>query len=106
MPWTIAFHGLAEAEFLALPVDVQAKFERIRSLIDAFGLERVPVKYARHVEAAIWEFRLKGKDRIARALYVTRAGRRIVVVRVFTKKTQKTPRREITLAIERAKEVE
>jgi phage-related protein len=75
MPWTIAFHELAEAEFLALPEDVQAKFERIRTLIDAFGLERVPAKYARHIEAAIWEFRLKGKDRIARALYITKSGR-------------------------------
>jgi phage-related protein len=28
-----------------------------------------------------------------------------VVVRVFVKKTQKTPRREIALALERAKEV-
>jgi phage-related protein len=28
-----------------------------------------------------------------------------VIVRVFTKKTQKTPRREIKLALERAKEV-
>lgn len=30
---------------------------------------------------------------------------RVVVVRVFVKKTQKTPRREIQLALERAKEV-
>jgi phage-related protein len=106
MPWTIAFHELAEVEFLALPQDVQAKFERIKTLVDTFGLERIPGKYARHIEAAIWEFRLKGKDGIARALYVTKSGRRIIVVRVFAKKTQKTPRREIALAIERAKEVE
>lgn len=32
-------------------------------------------------------------------------GRRVVVVRVFVKKTQKTPRREIDLALQRAKEV-
>jgi hypothetical protein len=31
--------------------------------------------------------------------------RRVVVLRVFTKKTQKTPRREIELARQRAKEV-
>jgi phage-related protein len=29
-----------------------------------------------------------------------------VIVRVFVKKTQKTPRREIKLALERAKEIE
>ena len=38
-----------------------------------------------------WELRLTGRDRIARALYVTAIGRRVVVVRAFVKKTQKTP---------------
>jgi phage-related protein len=90
---------------LALPQDVQAKFERIKTLIDMFGLERLPSKYAQHMEGSLWEFRLKGKDRIARALYVTKAGQRVIVVRVFTKTTQKTPRREIIVALERAKEV-
>jgi phage-related protein len=37
---------------------------------------------------------------------VTVGGQRIVIVRVFVKKTQKTPRREIKLALERAEEVE
>jgi len=34
---------------------------------------------------------MKGKDGISRAIYVTARGRRVVVVRVFVKKTQKTP---------------
>jgi len=46
----------------------------------------------------------KSKDGISRAIYVTAKGRR-VVWGVFVKKTQKTPRREIDLALERAKEV-
>ncbi len=33
-------------------------------------------------------------------------GKRVVVVHVFTKKTQKTPRREIETALKRAKEVQ
>jgi phage-related protein len=37
---------------------------------------------------------------------VTAIGRRVVVVRVFVKKTQKTPRREIELALKRAEEVQ
>jgi phage-related protein len=46
-----------------------------------------------------------GRDGIARALYVTVTGRRIVVLRAFVKKTQKTPRQEIELALARAKEI-
>ena len=49
---------------------------------------------------------MKGRDGIARAFYVTRSGRRLIIVRVFTKKTQKTPPREIKLALQRAEEVE
>jgi len=41
-----------------------------------------------------------------RALYVTAAGKRVVVVRAFAKKTQKTPRAEIELALRPAKEVQ
>lgn len=49
--------------------------------------------------------RMKGKDGIARAIYVTANVRRVVEVRVFVKKTQKTPRREIDIALQRAREV-
>jgi len=49
--------------------------------------------------------RLTGRDGIARALYVTVVGKRVVVVRAFVKKTRKTPQAEIDLALRRAKEV-
>jgi phage-related protein len=42
---------------------------------------------------------------ISRAIYVTAVGRRVVVVRVFVKKTERTPRSEIEIALRRAKEV-
>ena len=74
-------------------------------LVQAVGLERVHEPYIKHIEDRIWEMRLRGRDGIARALYVTATGRRVVILRVFTKKTQKTPRREIELARQRAKEV-
>jgi hypothetical protein len=41
----------------------------------------------------------EGRDRPA--VYVTAPGRRVVILPVFTKKTQKTPRREIELARQR-----
>ena len=74
-------------------------------MIQTFGLERVHEPYIKHLEDSLWEMRLRGREGIARAIHVTAIGRRVVVVRVFTKKTQKTPRREIELARQRAKEV-
>ena len=86
-------------------MDMQASFLRISRLIESEGLHRVREPYVKHLEGPLWEMRLKGKDGIARAVYVTASGLRVIVVRVFTKKTQKTPRREIELALRRAKEV-
>ena len=105
MSWTIDYHEAAADELAGQPADIRAKLDYIVELIATFGLERLSQKYTQHIQDAIWEFRLKGKDGIARALYVTAHGQRIVVVRVFTKKTQKTPGREIKLALKRAKEV-
>ncbi len=48
---------------------------------------------------------MKGKDGIARAIYLTAKGERVVVLHAFVKKTQKTPPRGLEIARERAKEV-
>jgi phage-related protein len=50
--------------------------------------------------------RMEGSDSIARAIYVTAKGERVVVLHAFIKKTQKTPRTALEIARERAKEVE
>ena len=59
----------------------------------------------RHVQGPLWEMRLTGRDGVSRALYVTVRDRRVVVVRVFVKKTRKTPGAEVRLALQRAREV-
>ena len=84
---------------------MKARFRRIVELIQGYGLDQVREPHVKHLEGSLWEMRMKGKDGISRAIYVTATGRRVVVVRVFIKKTRKTPKREIDLALERAKEV-
>jgi phage-related protein len=59
----------------------------------------------KHLQGPLWEMRMKGKSGIARAVYVTAVGKRVIVVHIFTKKTEKTPRHEIEIALKRAKEV-
>ena len=61
--------------------------------------------HVKHLEGRLWEMRMIGRDGIARAIYVTASGMRVVVVRAFIKKTQRTPRRELELARLRAREV-
>ena len=104
--WAVeTLNSVVDAELAELPADMRARFVRIASLIEEFGLEQVREPHVKHLQGALWEMRLKGRDGISCALYVTATGRRVVVLRVFVKKTQKTPSREIALAMERARQV-
>jgi phage-related protein len=107
MSWSVEFLDQnVQASLDALPLDIRASFHRIVELIQSHGLERVREPYVKHLEGPLWEMRLKGRAGIARAVYVTSVGKRIVVVHIFSKKTQKTPRHEIEIALMRAKEVQ
>lgn len=106
MTWVVeTLNETVDAELESLPADQLAKFIHIGQLIQSLGLERVREPHVKHLQGSLWEIRMKGRDGISRALYVVAKLKRVVVVRVFAKKTQKTPRREIKLALKRAKEV-
>ena len=106
MAWRVEIlNDLVAAEIAALPADMQARFVRLAERIGAAGLESLGEPHVKHLEGKLWELRLTGRDGIARALYVTAIGRRVIVVRAFVKKTQKTPRAEIELALRRAKDI-
>ena len=107
MSWSVTFlNEIVREEFLALPKSLIAITLRIVELIEKNGLEKTGMPYVRHLEGKLGEIRAKGKDGIARSLYVTASGKRIVIVRCFVKKLQKTPDKELKIARQRAKEVE
>ena len=107
MSWSVELlDDRVKADLIDLPRDIQASFRRIVEMIEANGLPQMREPYVKHLDGQVWEMRMKGKDGIARAAYVTATGRRVVVVHVFAKKTQKTPRRDLETALRRAKEVE
>lgn len=106
MGWSVeTLNAAVDKELESLPADMRARFVRISELIAAVGLERVGAPHLRHLTGPLWEMRMKGRDGISRALYVAVRPKRVVVVRAFVKKTRKTPRREIDLALKRAKEI-
>ena len=107
MMWTVeTLNATVDEEIEALPADMRARLVRIAELITASGLENVHQPHIKHIEGLIWEMRMKGRDGISRALYVTARKQRVVIVRVFIKKTEKTPRSEIDIALTRAKEIQ
>ena len=106
MPWTVlALNHLVEEEIEKLPVDMRARLARITGLIEQHGFEALPRDTVKHLEDKLWELRITGRDGISRAIYVTASGRRVVIVRVFVKKTQKTPRNDLEISRQRAKEI-
>jgi phage-related protein len=104
--WTVSFvNSAAEAELAALPADMVARFLRIGDLIRSFGLTAMREPYVKHLSGKLWEIRLKGREGIARSIYVAASGQRVVVLRTFVKKSQKMPRAEMEIALARMKEI-
>ena len=96
---------LVETEVLALPKEMQARFLRISELLESFGPNQVGLPHVRPLGDKLWEMRLHARDGIGRAIYTAVPGRRLIVLHAFVKKTQKTPRRSVELALKRLKEI-
>lgn len=105
MPWTVELLPQAERELIAMPPDIQAHFVRIAELLEERGAHDVGMPHVRPLEGKLWEMRMKGKDGIARAVYVAQSGQRLIVLHVFSKTTQTTPRKAIATARERLKRI-
>ncbi|MGC4084445.1 MAG: type II toxin-antitoxin system RelE/ParE family toxin [Vicinamibacterales bacterium] len=106
MAWTVeTLNETVDAELAELPADMRARLVRLSELVASVGLPNVKEPHVRHVRGPLWEIRLKGKAGIARALYITAKEQRVVILRAFVKKTEKTPPAEIDLALQRAKEL-
>ena len=104
--WTVETLGpIVDEEVAALPADMQAAFLRLAERIESVGLDRISAPHVKHLRGKLWEMRLNGRDGIARAIYLTASGRRVVVVHVFVKKSQTTPKAALDLAEQRAKEI-
>lgn len=104
--WTVeTLNTIVDEEIAALPADMRARLVRYANLIEEHGLEQLPRDATKHLEGKLWELRLTGKSGISRAIYVTAFEQRVVILRAFIKKTQKTPPKELEIARQRAKEV-
>jgi phage-related protein len=102
--WTLELLPPAHRELAKLPDDLQARFLWVSELLLSHGPQTVGDPYVKHLRGKLWEMRLTGRDGIARAIYFAATGKRLVVVRMFEKKTQKTPQAELELAAKRMKD--
>jgi phage-related protein len=79
--------------------EVQKKFNWTFGLIET--IDRVPTKFFKHIEGTegIYEIRVEVANNIYRAFAFFDEGKLIVVANAFQKKSQKTPKSEIEIAI-------
>lgn len=106
MRWSVeTLNADVDAEIAALPPALQARLIRLVEMVEAMGLEHVHEPHVKHIEGKLWELRAKASEGIARGFYVAVTGRRVVLLHVFVKKSQKTPRTALEVARQRMKQV-
>ena len=85
-------------EFLdALPKKDLAKALRDIELLAEFA-PNLHEPYTKHIDGPIWELRSKFASNIHRIFYFIWRNDKLILLHGFTKKTQKTPPREIQIA--------
>lgn len=98
------FNRGVQTEVLGWPAGIAAGFARIALRMEQHGPD-LGMPYTRPMGRGLFEVRAKGSEGIGRAFFCTVMGSRIVILHAFIKKTEKTPRREIEIALKRMKEV-
>ena len=105
MTWTVETLSAVDAEIEALPVVLRARLLRLLETLETVGLDALRAPHVRHLDGKLWELRVRAEGGIARGIYVTATGRRVVVLHVFAKKSRRTPRRALATARERMRQV-
>lgn len=89
-------------EFLDKRPSAKLKALRILSHIEEYGLTTAIPHIKKLAGTPLWEIRILGQDNV-RILYITKAEKQILLLHAFEKKTDKTPPRELKIALDRIK---
>jgi phage-related protein len=105
MAWKITyFNQKVEEDTYRFPPGILADFLHIASLIEEFGAN-LGSPYTKAFGNGLFEIRAKGREGAARSFFCFAKGKEIIILHSFIKKSQKTPKKEIDLALKRIKEV-
>jgi len=105
MEFTIFYYSnTVQEDILSLPDTLAARYVVLTRRMVAVG-PNLGEPHTKAMNQGLFELRLKGTEGIARVFYCTQIGRRIVMLHSFVKKSNRTPQRELDVAIKRMKEV-
>jgi phage-related protein len=92
------------AKFLdSLDKKQQTKILRLIFQIEEYGLISILPHTKKISGTPLWEIRILGKDNL-RVIYIVQIKDEIVILHGFNKKSQKTPIKEIKIALKRSQE--
>ena len=89
---------------MALPKGIQARYIHLVKRMTEYG-PNLREPHTKAIGNGLFEMRLKSSEGIARVLYCTVVGQRIVMLHSFIKKSTQTPVKELETARKRMKEV-
>ncbi|MBW8244256.1 type II toxin-antitoxin system RelE/ParE family toxin [Muricauda oceani] len=100
----IAYKHYFEEFLVAQPKKVQDKIFKVIEIIETF--ERIPTTYLKAITGTdgLFEARIKLGSNIWRVFCFFDKGKLVILLNGFTKKTQKTPKKEIDKAVRLMKE--
>jgi phage-related protein len=105
MSWAIEyFSQKLRNEIVELPSSLLARYLHLTEMMIEFG-SNLGMPHTKPMKDGLFELRIKGQDGIARVFFCTKVGKKIVMLHVIVKKSQKTPKKELKIAIQRMKEV-
>lgn len=87
----------------SLSPTAKSKVSNTFDLLTEFGIKLGLPHVKKVVETNLWELRILGGDSI-RIFYVATSGKVFLLLHGFIKKSQKAPKKEIKIALERLKE--
>lgn len=103
MNWTVTFYNSkVEAATLSFPKGILANLLRIFDLIECYG-PAIGKPHTAPMGGGLFEIRAKGKEGIGRSLFCSVEGREVIILHSFIKKTTKTPKKDLDLALNRLK---
>lgn len=106
MKWQILFYSnKVEEETLEFPDKILAKLLHIFEIIEDNG-PNLGKPYTDSFGDGLFEVRAKGQEGIGRSLFCYTNGKVIIILHSFVKKTQKTPKKELEIALTRKKEID
>jgi phage-related protein len=106
MQWAIEYYGKMVEDFIfeELPDGLLARYIHLSKRMLEYG-PNLKEPHTKAIGDGLFEMRLKSAEGIARVMYCTIVGRRIVMLHGFIKKSLQTPPNELETARRRMKEV-